>query len=369
MNNRLIPQIEEQYIKPSHPIAFSSPRTIRGFYKQNVNEILPVKSVDEALSGVDSYTLHREYKKPKERNPFFIYSLREQIQADLIDVRQLAKHNDGVTFILTAIDCFSKRAWIEPMENKTAKTSLRVIEKVVASMMPKPKAILFDRGSEFKNVQVRKYLEEEGIKLIHPNSEMKAAIIERFNRSIQDLIYRYMTENETFRYIDMLQDLSKTYNNRGHRTLKYLTPMDAEKTENKGKVLDALNEHYTRIVLLNKKVKYEVGQTVRVKALPSRFDRGYHERFNREHFKIINVTTRMPIAMYTLQSLNNNEIIKGNFYSNELQPIKGDIYKMTVLKSRRRRGKLQHFVKWRDFDDSHNEWLDAENVTASYVRE
>lgn len=285
---------------------------------------------------------------------------------DLIDISQLKQYNDNVTFLLAVIDCYSKKAWIEPMENKSAKTSLRVITKVINNMHPKPISVLFDRGTEFKNAQVRKFLEESQIKIIHPSSETKAPHVERFNRSIQDLLYRYMTQYETFRYIDVLQNLVGAYNNRGHKTLKYLTPNNAEKDENSQKVRDALNEYYTKFTTLNKVVKYKVGQIVRIKSLGNRFDRGYNERFNREHFKIIRINDRMPVVMYILKSLNNDEVIEGGFYAGDLQPVSHSTFKMTILKSRRRNGKLQHFVKWRDYDDRHNQWIDAEDITEDY---
>jgi len=368
MINRTLQRIQQHYVRPSHPIAFSAPGTVQRYYKNNFQRVIPARVLENTLAAVDSYTLHREFKKPKYRNPFFIYERRQQVQMDLIDVRQLAKENDGITFLLVCIDCFSKKVWVIPLEKKNAKTSLAAITKVIGDMVQPPKSVFFDRGTEFKNNLVRTFLRENNIKMTHPNSEMKACIVERVNRTLQDLMYRYMTENETLRYIDVLADLVKTYNNRGHRTLQNLTPNDAEKVENDGKVRSALNDHYTKFVSLNRKPKFKVGEIVRVNGLASKFARGYHQRFTREHFKIVEVKTRMPIPMYILQSLNNNEIIRGGFYAGELQSVKGGVFKMTVLKSRMYRGKLQHFVKWRDFDDTHNEWIDATNVTQEYIR-
>src|SRR5208282_6091673 len=178
MNSRVIPRIQRQYVTPKHPLAFSSPSTIHESYKRDFNRHIPIHRLTDALSSVDSYTLHREYKKPKTRNPFFIYALRDQIQTDLIDMSSLAPNNDNVKFLLAVIDCFSKKAWIEPMENKNAITTLRVLQKVINNMEPKPKTILFDHGREFINVKVTQYLEENNIKIILPSSETKAAFAE-----------------------------------------------------------------------------------------------------------------------------------------------------------------------------------------------
>jgi transposase InsO family protein len=361
-------RLRNNYIKPSHPTAFSSAGNIQRFYRKTTGRKLTTQAIDNELAKVDTVSLHKETKKVKHRNPFFIYCLRQQIQMDLVEVSEKADDNDGVTFLLTAIDTFSKKAWIEVMENKTAETSLIAIKKVLSQIDPPALSIFFDRGSEFTNKLVAKYLTEKNIKIIHPLSDMKAPIIERFNRTIQDLLYRYMTENETYRYIDVLPQLLTTYNNRGHRTLKYLTPNQAEKPENSERVVNALNEHYEKFIRLNQKPKYSVGQTVRISIAKGKFSRGYNERFQREHFKIIEVKTRQPIPMYIVQSLDNNEILPAAFYGGELEPIdiSEGVFKGTAIKSRTHKGKLQHLMHWRDYGSQHDSWEDAENIKKQY---
>lgn len=355
--------IYNNYLKPSHPTAFSSSGNIRRYYRGKYD----TNTINKTLANVDSYTLHREYKRPRVSNPFFIYSLREQIQMDLIDIRQLSQHNDGVTFLLTAIDCFSKKAWVRPLQNKSAATSLEAITKLVNEVDPPIRAVFFDRGSEFVNKQVSAFLQGKDITIMHPSSEKKASIVERFNRSLQDLIYRYMTENETFRYLNVLQDLTSAYNNRGHRTLRYLTPNEAEKKENWGKVLCSLNIHYAKAVGKSQKPKLSIGQTVRVAKLGDKMSRGYQERFNQEYFKIVDINKRMPIPMYKLQSMNDNLIIQGNFYANELQVVNGDIFKVDYTLGTRGKGKnKQVLIKWKGFSDEHNSWELATNITKKY---
>jgi hypothetical protein len=177
----------------------------------------------------------------------------------------------------------------------------------------------------------------------------------------------YMTENETFRYVDVLDHLVSSYNNRGHSTLQFMTPNEAEKPGNAGKVLCALNIHYSKALNSRKPPTLSVGQTVRVAKLKDKMTRGYQERFNQEHFKIIEVLTRLPVPMYKLQSMDNHEIIEGAFYKNELQVIDGDVFKIErVLKSRVKNKSKQVYVKWKGFGDQHNSWEPAANVVTDY---
>jgi len=356
-------EIYDNYITPGHPTSFSSPANVHRHYKPLYKRSI----IKKTMNNVDSYTLHREYKKPKTRNPFFIYKKREQIQMDLIDVKQLAKQNDGTTFLLVAIDCFTKKAWILPLKKKDANSSLNAIKNILIEMKKQPETIFFDKGTEFKNKIVTNYLNEKNINILHPNTEPKAAIAERFNRSIQDLIYRFLTENETPRYIDKLQEILKAYNNRGHRTIKFMSPNEAEKEENQAKVFNSLFQNYSNICSQRKAPQLQIGDRVRVHTTKGKFTRGYHERFGREHFEIIKVNTQMPIPQYIIKSLNSGHIQKGGFYENELQQIEGDVFKVEkVLKKRKYRGKNQIFVKWRDFNDSHNQWINQKSVTKEY---
>jgi hypothetical protein len=354
--------IKYAYTNPSSKIAFSGISNIkRHFPNKKVEEIKNI------LAEIPTYTLHREAKKVKTRNPFFIYVRRQQIQIDLIDMSNLARWNDGVTFLLVAIDCATKKAWTRTQLNKSGVTTLASIRSIITAMETPMKSIFFDRGREFVNTNVRDALRRAGIKIHHPNSELKAAIAERFNRSLQDLIFKYMTHHETRRYVDVLQALMQTYNTRGHRTLKYMSPNEADLVQNRHHVISALNDYYTKVTSTKVKPRFAVGDTVRIRRELTVFLRGYHERFKREQFEVVAVERRMPIPTFTIKSLDTGDIISGSFYNNELQKVLGDTYKVEkVLKRRVRNGKVQLYVKWLDFNARHNSWIDADDVTETY---
>ena len=54
----------------------------------------------------------------------------------------------------------------------------------------------------------------------------KAVVIEIFNRTLKNKMYKYFTVNDTYKYVDVLPDLINEYNNHIHSTLK-MNPTEA----------------------------------------------------------------------------------------------------------------------------------------------
>ena len=76
---------------------------------------VPRKSVAEWLSEQDAYTLHKPARRHFKRRRVIVGGMGQQWQADLVDFTKLKNDNDGMTFLLTVIDVFSKVAWCVPM--------------------------------------------------------------------------------------------------------------------------------------------------------------------------------------------------------------------------------------------------------------
>jgi hypothetical protein len=58
------------------------------------------------LQTQDSYTLHRTVRKRFSRNPYIVTNVMNEWEADLKEVQNIAKHNDGGTSLLSVIDVF-----------------------------------------------------------------------------------------------------------------------------------------------------------------------------------------------------------------------------------------------------------------------
>lgn len=306
------------YSKLGHPAAFSGVDRVKSYSNQ------PYSSVENDLQQSDAFTKKRVKFKPKLHNPFLIHKKREQIQMDLIDIHKYAHFNKGVRFLLVAIDCFTRKAAVVGITRKSAEKTLIAIKYVLEEELPPfPESVVFDRGTEFGNRQVRAYLSQHGIKYYNPNGLHKAAIAERFNRSIQRLIYSYMEDQKTKKYIEALPYLVKTYNSRTHRSIG-MSPNEAEKSSNHAKVREKLGVHISQLIEKRKKSPlFKVGDRVRVKNSrinPHLFRRGYQNQFSDEIFVITNVKTHLIIPMYEVQN-GDEEKLPFPLYASELQKV------------------------------------------------
>ena len=65
-----------------------------------------------------------------------------------------------------------------------------------------------------------------------------------------------------------------------------------------------------------------------------------------------------------------DEVIKGRFYEPELHLIinEDNVYDVEkVLKTRRRNGKIEYYVKWKGYPDKFNSWIDSCSLVSPNV--
>jgi len=77
-----------------------------------------------------------------------------------------------------------------------------VIQDIFNKDKRKPLVLQTDKGTEFLNMKVKSLLQQRGIKLFTTNSERKASVVERLNRTLKGLMFKYLTKNNTRKYID-----------------------------------------------------------------------------------------------------------------------------------------------------------------------
>ena len=77
-----------------------------------------------------------------------------------------------------------------------------------------------NKGTELKNTLFQNQLSEYEIKFdTSENDDIKATIVERFNRILNTRMYRNYTQSNSYRYVDVLQYLMHSYNHTYHSSI------------------------------------------------------------------------------------------------------------------------------------------------------
>jgi len=229
-------------------------------------------------------------------------------------MQSVLKQSKGFKYLSTVIDLFSKFAYTIPLKSKNADVTIDAVKKLFKTR--KPAKLWTDQGSEFINRNFKKFLEQNNIEFYHVFNEGKANVIERFNRTLGEMIQKHKTTNQTTKYIDVLQKILHEYNNINHTSIK-MTPFQATDPENKCTVLNNL---YSRIQPLSSKPTLNVGDRVRIQKYKNIFEKGYTPEWTKEIFVVDKVNNTNPIT-YKIKDLSEEPIL-GSFYAEELQKTK-----------------------------------------------
>ena len=94
------------YYDLKSPHAYTSKINVYKEAKKKLPELRKI-DVDLWFRKQLAPTLHKPVRYKFKRNKTIILSIGDQYQSDLCDVANISKDNDGFTFLLTCIDCFS----------------------------------------------------------------------------------------------------------------------------------------------------------------------------------------------------------------------------------------------------------------------
>ena len=224
---------------------------------------------------------------------------------DLIDRSSLAKYNKNYKFIFTIIDNHTKYAWAIPLKDKSGKSTTTAFKKLIETSERKPHKIWSDRGKAFYNQTFLHYLNEQNIQIYSTNSDLKAVFVERFNRTLLDLIKEPMYIEGKACWLNHLDAATEKYNNRVHGTTK-MTPF-----EDNNQPIDP-----PTFVNKPKQPKFQVGDYVRVPDKRNLYSKGYTTNWNRELFKIQKINNTNPVTYGLVDE--NNELRERKHYEQEL---------------------------------------------------
>jgi hypothetical protein len=351
--------LQDVYLNVNNPYSFTSvERVYKAAHARHPD--ITRDYVKQWLHTQDTYTLNKPAKKRFKRSRLISPGLFIQSDIDLADVSNLAKANDGIRWLLVAIDSLSRKLYIEPLKSKKAVDVIGGLEKLWGHD-PKPKVIRSDSGPEFTNKKTQSYFKDNGIHHFTTHNSVKAHMAERVIRTFRARLHRLITYNQNERYIDDLNAIVHGYNESVHSSIG-LAPNDVTYANERSVWWTLFWPKKPRKT--PKPYKFKVNDLVRISYARHPFSRGYDYQYTGEVFKVVSRARRDLLPVYKLHDLSG-EPLSGTFYTEELVLAPhGDVYKVEkILRTRKRPGyPKEAYVKWLHFGPKFNSWVKADTL-------
>ena len=325
---------------------------------------------EEWLKSQPAYTLFRPAPHKKgvyQRAKIVTSGIDEQWQADLADMSNWQRENKGYCYILTVVDVMSRFAFARPIKHKNGQEVAEALQDIFTKSKRHPKFYLqTDEGKEFFNKHVKQLASKYGFSQFHTyDRDIKAAIVERFNRTLKEMIWRYFTWTNTRKWVtnsqgeDMLAKFVNAYNHRQHTTLG-MSPLQAMKHDQNELYDSTIGKHLKRKQRKRLERDYsniKAGDFVLVNTAKKMFEKGVAPKWTREVFKVMS----SPRLSYKLEDMDGEEV-QVMFVSNQLQKVTDPTNQPLMIEKIVKRRGDQVLVKYLGYSDKFNTWVHKSQV-------
>lgn len=336
-------EMKQIWFDPEDPVGYTGVEKLSKRTKTNKKE------TEKWLKNQLAYSLNKPMRRRFPTRKYKTSGLNDLWQLDLMEMIPFASINDGYKYILTCIDVFSRFARAVPIKSKSMNDMSDAINKLIKDVVPNN--IQTDLGKEFYNKRVKNIFQKQNINHYSVFSQFKAALVERFNRTLRDRLKKFFTKQGNKEWINVLPKVIKAYNHSNHRSLDGKRPIDIKDDLNIW--LSRNKKHQSK-----KKPKYKVHDYVRISNLSaSPFVKNFDQNWSDTVYQISKIDRKYNPIMYVIND-ENDEIVQGKFYEQELQvlPEKPNIYRIQqVLDTKGRGVHKQLLVKWHGYSEP--EWI------------
>ena len=185
------------------------------------------------LKAQETYTRFKTAPKKFTRRQTFSPSIGDQLQMDLVEMIKYEEENNHYRYILTGIDVFSRYVFPIPLRRKHKEFTINAVKLLLEQFKERfghyPRYVQSDDGGEFANSQVEPYLKSLSITYFSTRlTSKKAALVERFNRTLKDRMWRYFDHEGHKEWLDILPHLVENVNTSVNRTIG-IAPVDVNK--------------------------------------------------------------------------------------------------------------------------------------------
>jgi len=295
------------------------------------------KNVENWLKSQINYQL---WTKPAKQTNKKLHStgINKILCADLIDMNPYVSKNKQYRYILTIVDVFSKYVMLAKLKDKQPR-NIRdgFTESIILRSNPiyPVKAILTDNGGEMKNELMREFCLERNIKQIFglSHSPKSNALVEQTNGLVRRVLSQLFIRNGNTKWCDNLDEVANSINDSVPSGYNYTRNQIYFEEETKD-ALSIEREKHKQDLKKTRGQQLKIGDKVRIAlsaiepSIRAKIKEGNQKlvnaHFSLEVYTIYRVNKSKSLFLrdsYNLKDDTDNEIIKGNFYSNQLTKV------------------------------------------------
>ena len=263
----------------------------------------------------DTHLYKKVNTKAVSYRPVFEVAPNKTVSIDLVDMSK--SPSGGYHYIMNCVDIFSRKAWAFLMKTKNKIDLLDAVDELLARTSPTK--IWADQEPALKSNELKIYLKAKGVTLYHTFGTSKAAMVERFNRTMKEQMAKQFSTGDGNKmkegWHEFVPKFVDLYNKTTHSSLG-ATPNNTH-TE-KDLQDDVRSKMFARIGETPNvnKGKFKEGDQVLIFRTKGAHEKGYTKNFTNEIFVVHQVLDTTP-ETYKVRD-GNGEVILGSFYPHEL---------------------------------------------------
>ena len=204
-------------------------------------------------------------------------------QIDIFVLQKYEKQNKGFGYIFAVIDIFTRKAFVEPLKNKSSEDCSIALQNII-KINGSPKVIMSDNDKAYEGKEFNNILNKYDI-IINENvigDHNALGIIDRFARTFKTILSHKFINEQNHHWINDIQEIINIYNDSPNRGLLNLTPNQAAMEKNNDFI-------YSLNLIKSKENKtisdLSIGDNVRIK-ISGIFTKGTEPRWSDEIYKV-----------------------------------------------------------------------------------
>lgn len=273
--------------------------------------------------------IHQIHHKPPQYSivkPIISTRVNERWEIDHVDMSSLKTYNLGFSWILNIIDHHSKYLWSFATKTKDMKEVHKILESLFTN---KNRPEILQSDNAFTSPMLTELCNKYKVRQIfsNPYKPSTNGLVERVNQTIKSMLYKFMSNNNTKMWINVLPKIVNNYNTSYHCVIKS-TP--EESYRNKSDNTTLIMQNATKMLQKSNKNQHvsrlRPGTTVRYTnlSLPEvrkdqLFNKKYKPNYSENIYTIASVS-KSTQPEYRLKADNNKRLTQ-KFYGYQLLPV------------------------------------------------